>query len=231
MMKDKEHKDFQNELIEFLYGELSPEKEKELKAHLEECASCRDTLSRLSSVRELLGKWEDVEPPYRLIFLASSKESFFSSVRSFFSRLSPVVKGVSVSFIFLFAFLVVASLVNLEVSYEKGKFHLSTALFPKAKIKTLTPADREEIYQAIRAAQEETLATVNNLLLKQDQAQREDLAQAFDELLDQIDERRRADLAYFGEGLSYLDQRSLLNYQRTKELMKYVLKTSGKPPR
>jgi len=36
-MKDKEHKNFQNELIEFLYGELSPEKEKELKAHLEEC--------------------------------------------------------------------------------------------------------------------------------------------------------------------------------------------------
>jgi hypothetical protein len=228
-MKDKKKGKFHEELIEFLYGDLPSEREEEIRKHLETCEECREALKRFSSVRKLLGKWDDVEPPYRLVFLASSREPLFASVRSFFSRLSPLARGVSLALIFAAGFLLIASLFNLELTYDKGRFNLSTALIPKAKARALTPEEREAIYQAIVMAQEDTLARVNNILNRQDRARREDLAQAFDNLLVQIEERRRTDISYFGEGLRYLDQRSLLNYRRTKELMDLV-KTSAEPP-
>lgn len=48
--------------IEYLYGELEPDRAGSLRAHLDECLACRTRLAELARVRQLVAQVPDAEP-------------------------------------------------------------------------------------------------------------------------------------------------------------------------
>jgi len=48
--------------IEYLYGELEPDRAEPLRAHLDECLACRTRLAELARVRQLVAQVPDAEP-------------------------------------------------------------------------------------------------------------------------------------------------------------------------
>jgi hypothetical protein len=49
-------------MVSLLYGEVEAKEEKAIRAHLKECAACRQAFDELKSTSTILGQWEDVTP-------------------------------------------------------------------------------------------------------------------------------------------------------------------------
>jgi anti-sigma factor RsiW len=49
--------------IEYLYGELEPDRAEPLRAHLDECLACRTRLAELARVRQMVAQVPGAEPP------------------------------------------------------------------------------------------------------------------------------------------------------------------------
>jgi len=48
--------------VDYLYGELQPDRAASLRAHLDECRGCNSRLAELVRVRQLVAKVPDAEP-------------------------------------------------------------------------------------------------------------------------------------------------------------------------
>jgi hypothetical protein len=75
-------KQWKNDWVAQLYGELEPGEERELVGHLEQCADCRDTLDGLKTSRQLLQDGAPHVPgPPRVVVL--QPRGPWSTIRSF----------------------------------------------------------------------------------------------------------------------------------------------------
>ncbi|MHC4324172.1 MAG: anti-sigma factor family protein, partial [Planctomycetota bacterium] len=68
-------------------GELSPEVQAEVKAHLDECHQCRSELKRLQTLLECTGCISELSPDERMC--ESAKEAVFAAVESGTNQPSP----------------------------------------------------------------------------------------------------------------------------------------------
>jgi hypothetical protein len=93
---------FSDDLLSYLYEEISPAQSRSFETHLESCATCRSEFSEFTSVRDAVGLWRDeilvVAPSMRLTAALpaqrvpmelASKRSAVAAFREFFS-LSPL---------------------------------------------------------------------------------------------------------------------------------------------
>jgi hypothetical protein len=73
--------------IEYLYGELEPDRAEPLRAHLDECLACRTRLAELARVRQLVTQVPDLEPSpmaiNRVIARAREEEERSRSILGF----------------------------------------------------------------------------------------------------------------------------------------------------
>ncbi len=93
---------FSDDLLSYLYEEISPAQSRSFETHLESCVTCRSEFSEFTSVRDAVGLWRDeilaVAPSSRLTAAVpappfpmelASKRSAGAAFREFFS-LSPL---------------------------------------------------------------------------------------------------------------------------------------------
>jgi hypothetical protein len=93
---------FSDELLSYLYEEISPAQSRSFESHLESCETCRSEFSEFTSVRDAVGLWRDnilaMAPALRVTdavpgpsvpMESASKRSAVAAFREFFS-LSPL---------------------------------------------------------------------------------------------------------------------------------------------
>ncbi|HKP45198.1 MAG TPA: zf-HC2 domain-containing protein [Pyrinomonadaceae bacterium] len=109
----------ENELVGFLYGELSEIEQRSFKAHLHNCTACHDQLTQFILVRESIGAWRQESLGSYLLAGSSQiaqnvrhNRSAISALRAFFD-LSPLwMKGAAAFAAILF--LVVGSVAFIQ---------------------------------------------------------------------------------------------------------------------
>lgn len=78
-----EYKDL---LVEFLYGEITPERERKLLEHLHKCKECQEDLRELREAREIVKLLEEEKPVPPPVVIIEKKENvpWFAAIFLFF---------------------------------------------------------------------------------------------------------------------------------------------------
>lgn len=124
------------DLMTYLYGEMSSAEEQEFRAHLEQCKSCGVEEREFRAVRVSMQSWQLSETPHTVIELGRT-----STQRTVKELLAELVEALPVWFRYGATFAAACSLVlvamaalNTQIKYDSGGFSLQLGLFEQASV-------------------------------------------------------------------------------------------------
>jgi len=160
------------ELVSYLYGEVTPEQARRVEAHLTECSRCDDELGAFRRVRSNLQEWELNDMPIVRVALPPQRKSAISVLKELLG-VAPVwakVLGAGAS-----AMLVLA-VMGTDISVSKGEYHFRTHLLGlggtsvQAPSSTTNPPVKVE---AVSLTRDEIKALVSQQILESERAQKD----------------------------------------------------------
>lgn len=212
MSGDCEYRETREErLVSLLYEDGDPAELAETRAHLATCAECRQELDELTTTRELLGAWPDVENAPRVIFVndPASRAALGSTGRGRWSRFGAYLPSLATA-------AAVVLLVGLTLPFLRFQvggdgtlhvgFHSSAVASARNGSALVTKADLDEglaqtaqyVEALMRSARQQDrqamLAVVNQALDDQNTTVTRQVSNAIDSAFDEIDRRRQADM-------------------------------------
>lgn len=186
-------------------------------AHLRTCADCSRELSELRATRNLLAEWTIEEPKRNLMFVKPKTGWTEPLKRLFSNRHFSVARVGSAILISCSAVLVLLSLANTHVTWEKGKFSFRTSLFnqPDQAVN-----ERENAY-----IDEQLLQIIDSMLVSSEMRQARLYNLMLQEALDQSESRYQRETLQIQQDLDAISQ----NYWRVLEENARLKKQSKRP--
>lgn len=209
----------EEEKIDVLYGEASPEVAGRVREHLSTCAACREEMSALDRTRRGLGVWALPESARR------------QTPRPFVSWALPVAAA---------ALLALGGALfyrGSEIRYDAGRISFRIGVRDDQALRQrLAEQDarhareiaalRAAIPAATSSAPSVRLAEIQDLIRESETRQGQRFLARLEELRERSDAQRRIDMARVSAGLSYLDGKNGKQMARTSELMNTMLQAS-----
>lgn len=206
------------DLLDVLYADADAPAQPRVRAHLAECAACREELESLRGVRGALQSWRLSEPRPRLR--------------------PPVLRGAT-AWLAAAAGLLLAlgaglGLSGSELRFEDGRFAFRLGRAGDADLRQQLAAQearhREEIasLRDAMAARPDAamLADVREMIRASEERNALLVGASLAELSERYEAQRRYDLARVSASLSYLDGRTGQQLARTSELMNVMLRAA-----
>ncbi len=199
-------------LLTFFYGECAEDEQERIEEHVAACAVCRRELNALASTQALLRAWPDETPRLNLTFVEAEvpRRRFrlmadWAAVARRRFRLVAGLATVAVAALALFL-----AWPEFEFSYRAGELDLKwgEALADE-------PPTREEVL----AAQEGTLALVNQLL----QASEINQQRVLSHLLTELQAQRYQDLQLINRQFEQFDREFYIHLRRDEAPVLEVL--------
>ncbi len=210
--------------MDFLYEEIDAATRQSLEAHLQTCSECRQEWEGLRETRALLQKLPQLEPESRLAFAAPPRRSlaeWWRDARNLLPQ-SGWARAAFGTVAALLMAIVAASIVNLHIIYDHGRFEVRAHLFqspapvptPELQEQLLTRLRREmsdyiaEIHAAERAAQEEKLDRILT---------------AFARDIERLEQQRENDLMLIGQELDAIHRVTHLQFGETNQMLQQLV--------
>ena len=186
------------DLLTFFYGECEEGEQERIKGHVAACAVCRRELDALASTQALLRAWPDEAPHLDLTFVEAEVPR-----RRFRLMAGLAAAAVAAAVLFL-------AWPEFELSYRAGELDLKwgEALADK-------PLTRAEVL----AAQEGTIALMNQLLRNSEVRQQ----RVLDHLLTELQAQRYQDLQLINRQFEQFDREIHIRLRRNEAPMLEVL--------
>ncbi|NOZ61077.1 MAG: hypothetical protein GXO74_05305 [Calditrichaeota bacterium] len=213
-------------LIDLLYDEISDENKRRVRSHLETCQECREEFASLKSTSNILQKWEDVDPEFKLV-LVNESVTWIERAKQFFGKIlpGPAIAARRFGYGLAAAFLLLA-IANTEISYQQGNFHMRLSLFSGTKQSepaALTTAQTEALIKKMR---QENYYLTQSLISQSEARLRNDWATSLTQLNKTYEQQRLKDLQLVGSGLVNLQRNTYQKIKRTdssiNELLRYI---------
>ena len=216
------------ELIDYLYGDLSAAKKQEVGAHVATCSKCQDELDGLRETAALLNFATDEPARLNLTFVPVSKPEPNRLIPSL-----PVLKRFGLGLAFGAALLIAAlSLSRFQVSYGNGGFSAQFGA-PAVPDPALTAA-RLDPHDQIFARKEEldrykqqTTENFERLLLAAEERQKKENRLVLKTLLEDLELQRRQDLQLVERGIETYHLSNRAGLLRTNKVLDYLIRVAG----
>jgi hypothetical protein len=209
-------------LMDFLYGEIAPESERLVRAHLQSCSACRTEYEALSRTSLTLKAWENEDPRLHIVFVQENKswlgalqEKLFPSGVPAWGKLAWLSAGIAIGVLFI------SALLNTEISFTRGNFTYRTSLLPRSS----ATVDSQVVAQIRQQLDEK----YQQLLLASQQQQRDEFNRTLAKFASEIDRQRQSDLMLVGRGLDEFQQHTNSRFERNDELLNQFLRTVKLP--
>lgn len=209
-------------LMDFLYNESDPEADKLVRAHLQNCAVCRNEYEALSRTSLTLKAWENEDPRLHLVFVKESqswlhavKEKFENARVPALGKLAWLTAGIAIGVLFI------SALLNTEISYNNGNFAYRTSLLPRPAV----TADSQLVGQIRQELNEK----YQQMLLASQQQQRADFNRTLAQFATEVDRQRQIDLMLVDRGLNEFQQHYNSRFERNDEILSQFLQTVKLP--
>lgn len=181
------------DLITYLYGELSGIEETNFKQHLDNCLSCKKEVSEFGMLRENLQTWQAPETPRIVLDLPLERPR---SLREILQELGSVLPawfkyGTGFATASAAALLLLA-IFNTQIRYDQNGFSFNVALFNNNPVSTKT-------VNVVNESNEETTKAMIAKALSDKEAQ---INQALDEKRAQIEVQLRKQIDFLSSELS-----------------------------
>ncbi len=213
-------------LIELLYDEIADEDRELVRAHLSHCEKCQAEFASLKSTSNILQKWEEVDPQFKLV-LVTETESWTSRLKELFGKIIPD-PGLGLrrfGYVLAGVFLLLA-IANTEISYQNGNFRIRMALFPAKQEMTPTGLTTAQTEALIKKIQQENYYLTQSLIAQSEARLRNEWAASLTELNKTYEQQRLKDLQLIGSGLVNLERNTFQRIKNTNnsinELLRYI---------
>ncbi|MCY3680319.1 MAG: zf-HC2 domain-containing protein [Gemmatimonadetes bacterium] len=212
------------QLIDYLYDEdIRPEARERLKAHIETCPSCSQTLEELGSTSRILNAWGDEKPDMDLVFVQDRQPFWQNLLPTRYPKTWATV-GVAIAAILIFTFL------NIEFAIQDGAFHTTigprssdsperVAIADTSEVSTLdTPITRSEFI----THQQNLIDYTHRLVQESQNQQRDEINNTFIRLVSELETQRQQDLLHIDHVLTQMDsvKNILLETQHQQDLLR-----------
>ena len=192
------------QLIAYLYDEdIRPNERERLKAHIETCPSCSQTLEELGSTSRILNAWSDEKPNMDLVFVQERQPLWQNLLPT---RYPKTWVGVAIAAILIFTFL------NIEFAIRDGAFHTSIGLRSSDPPEQIAIADTSEVPSLDAPItlgefiihQQNLIDYTNRLVQTSQNQQRNEINNTFIRLVSELETQRQQDLLRIARGLQIL---------------------------
>lgn len=217
--------DYKIHFMDFLYNEMDAEEEGRFKEHLKICESCRREYEELCRTSVLLHGWPDEDPGASFVFIRESG-GFLKNLRCLiWPAEAPLWKKLLAGFsTAAAATIVVAALLNFELSTAGDRLSLRIGLLPRAS--SIQEIDSTLVQQL----REQNLELINQLMLANREQQRQEMARTLAQFAQDVHRQRENDLFLVGRGLEHVQQQTDSRLQRTNEVLNSLIRTINYQP-
>ena len=191
--------DRQEDLITYLYGESEPEAARRFEAHARECLICARELRELSGVRDALQAWEVEAVPHIVL---APKRPWRAALGDLIARAPIWTKGLAAAA----ALLVLAALLNVQVSIGQNGFAFRAGLFHHNEAATL-PATTAPASASF--TREEAAKLVSQMLAESERRNQEELRLKLTQLSQELQKNYDTELARLTKDLRRDQRRQL----------------------
>ena len=186
------------QLIAYLYDEdIHPNARERLKAHIETCPSCTQTLEKLGSTSRILNAWGDENPDMDLVFVQERQTLWQNLLPTRYPK-TWTAAGVAIAAILIFTFL------NIEFSIRDGAFHAAIGLRSSDSLEQIAIADTPITLGEFIIHQQNLIDYTNRLVQTSQNQQRDEINNTFIRLVGELETQRQQDLLRIDRGLHIL---------------------------
>jgi hypothetical protein len=187
--------DRKEDLVTYLYNEMTSQEASDFKNHLHACAVCREELNAFTAVRETLHEWEMEAPPPRLEITV--KPTFWRAFRDFF-RVTPLWGKLALGGVGALAVMALLN-VNVAVGPQGVSFSVGLTRAPQSVAvvtEALPSAPAAAPVSAVQPSLNEATvrALVVALIAESEKRQDEKLATQVNALVADLSDRQRTQL-------------------------------------
>ena len=215
-----ECKDFKNDLVSLVFGEIDNERKQKLEQHLKKCSACRKELEELKSTSGVLSEWKDEEPEIKYVF--TKRESFFSRVWSAFYDLAWPKKSAITVFsaaVILFVFL---SAAHTTISVHNGTWQISVgAKTPE------NPDKSEELARFMNSYHKELITLVAQMIQESESKQQKITNYKLIQLADHFNKARQTDLLVLGNELIDIQKTTQGQIEKTNQVLNNLIQLTS----
>ncbi len=197
-------------LMDYLYEELAAEDSGGFEQHLKACESCRVELKSLQQTQKILRTLPEVEPGERFVFSETPKKNWFSGLQFAWPQFSIAKLGYAAG-LAVITFLLIGSLVNLQVQHDQNGFAVKMSLFPH-KTEELPSEMQEALLAKLREENQTILASYLQAERVRNEKRLDVMMASYTR---QLERQRRNDLQLIGRGLDAMRE------SQNSQLMKY----------
>ena len=200
------------QIVAYLYDEdIHPNERERLKAHIETCPSCNQTLEELGSTSRILNAWGDEKPDLDLVFVQERQPLWQNLLPT---RYPKTWVGVAIAAILIFTFL------NIEFSIRDSAFHAAIGLRSGDPPERVAIADTSEV-SSLGAPitrgefiihQQNLIDYTNRLVQTSQNQQRDEINNTFIRLVGELETQRQQDLLRVDRGLQILYNTQEIRY-------------------
>ena len=192
------------QIVAYLYDEdIRPNERERLKAHIETCPSCSQTLEELGSTSRILNAWGDEKPNMDLIFV-QERQTLCQNLLP--TRYPKIWTAAAIAAILIFTFL------NIEFAIQDGAFHAAIGLRSSDPPERVAIADTSEVSSLdtpitlgeFIVHQQNLIDYTNRLVHASQNQQRDEVNGAFIRLVGELETQRQQDLLRIDRGLQIL---------------------------
>jgi hypothetical protein len=162
------------ELVSYLYGEVTPEQARGVEAHLTECSRCDEELAAFRRVRSNLQEWELNDMPIVRVALPPQRKSAINVLKELLGVAPVWVKVLGAGA----AAMLVLAVMGTDISVSNGEYHFRTHLLGLGGARVQPPPSttgtqiRDKV-EAVSLTRDEIKALVSQQILESERAQKE----------------------------------------------------------
>jgi len=207
-------KDIKENLVSMLYGELEPDKAKQIQSHLKTCSSCRQTYKELKETVKLLERWKDENPEVNFLFVtepASIWKKWGEKIRQFGWK-TCLALGIPMAAVAILLFL---AILNFRIHYNNGEWNLSFSLIPRKE----EIDQKNEFTKALTELQKETLLLTSRMIKESEYRQKQTFALTLSQFAQNLEKQRQRDLALIEHTLQGLNLSTEGKFAQTNKVL------------
>jgi hypothetical protein len=159
------------DLVSYLYGEVTSDQARRVEAHLTECSRCEDELAAFRRVRSNLQEWELNDMPIVRVALPQPRKSAISVLKELLGVAPVWAKVIGASA----AAMLVLAVMGTDISVSNGEYHFRTHLLGLGGAGVQAPPSTSPVVkvQPVSLTRDEVKALVNQQILESERAQKE----------------------------------------------------------
>ncbi len=212
-------------IMDYMYGELSDAKEKELLSFIAKHDDLKQEFEELTNTKSVLKHLPVQDPEEQLVIMeptsTQQKESFWSR---FADALIPKNLFAQTSFgiaVLALVLMVTGALTGLNVSYTDSSVQLGFGEAPASE-KTFSASQVEQIVQQI---QRDNVALVEQVVADAQARQNDQLEETFASFASYLENQRTNDLQLISSGLEDLKENTFTRFQQNEQVLGEIIQT------